>query len=45
MSLGESLLPSKYSFLDQSGLTAEIEAEGTDSLVFELSGPKLTFPK
>jgi hypothetical protein len=45
MSLGESLIPAQYSFLDQSGLTAEIPAEGTDSLLFELTGPKRTFPK
>jgi hypothetical protein len=45
VSLGESLLPAKYSFLDQSGLTAEIGPEGSDSLVFELMGPKRSFPK
>jgi hypothetical protein len=45
MSLGQSLLPSEYSFLDQSGLTAKVPSEGTDSLVFNLEGPKRTFPE
>jgi hypothetical protein len=45
MSLGESLVPAHYSFLDQSGLTAEVPPEGTESLVFELTGPPRTFPK
>ena len=45
MSLGASLIPAQYSFLDQSGLTAEIPPEGNASLVFELTGPKRTFPK
>jgi hypothetical protein len=43
--LGESLLPSRYAYFDQSGLTAEIPAEGTDSLQFDLSGPSKTFPE
>src|SRR5690606_7977465 len=33
--LGESLIPAKYTFLDQSGLTAEVPAEGTDSILIE----------
>lgn len=43
--LGESLIPSQYGFADSSGLTADITPEGNDSLVFELAGPKRTFPQ
>ncbi|WP_145434122.1 hypothetical protein [Lacipirellula limnantheis] len=43
--LGESLIPAQYTFLDQSGLTAEVPAEGNDSIVIELSGPEKTFPQ
>jgi len=45
VALGESLLPSHYAFLDQSGLTADVPVEGADALVFELTGPKRTFPQ
>lgn len=43
--LGELLIPNQYMFPDQSGLTADVPAEGTDTLVFELTGPKKTFPQ
>lgn len=43
--LGESLIPAQYTFLDQSGLTAEVPAEGTDSIVIELTGPEKKFPE
>ena len=43
--LGQSLVPSHYAFFDQSGLTAEVPADGTDSLELNLSGPAKTFPK
>jgi hypothetical protein len=43
--LGESLIPSQYGFADTSGLTADVKAEGNDSFVFELTGPKRTFPQ
>ena len=44
-SIGELLIPSKYTYGDSSGLTAEVPAEGTDALVFEIAGPKRAFPK
>ena len=43
--LGQSLIPAKYTFLDQSGLTADVPAEGTDSILLELTGPERTFPE
>jgi hypothetical protein len=43
--LGQLLIPLQYTFLDQSGLTATVPAEGAGSLVFELTGPKRSFPK
>jgi hypothetical protein len=43
--LGESLIPSQYNFADSSGLAADIKPGGNDSLVFELTGPKRTFPQ
>jgi hypothetical protein len=43
--LGESLLPSRYAYFDQSGLTADIPAEGNESLEFNLSGPTKAFPQ
>jgi hypothetical protein len=43
--LGESLIPTQYTFLDQSGLTAEVPPEGTDSILIELTGPEKTFPQ
>lgn len=42
--LGESLIPPQYTFLDQSGLTAEVPAEGADSILIELTGPAKQFP-
>lgn len=42
---GASLIPDKYTFLDRSGLTAEVPAEGTDSIVIELTGPEKKFPE
>lgn len=43
--MGELLIPNHYLYGDQSGLTAEVPAEGTDSLLFELTGPPRKFPK
>jgi hypothetical protein len=43
--LGESLIPAQYSFLDQSGLTAEVPAAGTESILIELTGPEKQFPQ
>jgi hypothetical protein len=42
--IGALLIPSQFTFADQSGLSAEVPAEGTDSLVFELTGPPAKFP-
>ena len=42
--LGELLIPSQYTFLEQSGLSAEVPPSGADDLVFELTGPKRDFP-
>ena len=44
-SLGYRITPEKYASCDQSGLTAEVPAEGTNSLMFELKGPAIKFPK
>jgi hypothetical protein len=44
-SLGQLLIPTKYTFADQSGLTATVPAEGLSEVVFELTGPKRAFPK
>lgn len=38
-SLGQLLIPRKYTFFDQSGLTAEVVQEGSKPFVFELTGP------
>ena len=43
--LGESLIPAQYTFLDQSGLTAEVPAVGTESILIELTGPEKQFPQ
>jgi hypothetical protein len=37
--LGKSLIPQKYTYFDQSGLTAEVKESGNEQFVFELSGP------
>ena len=42
---GVPLIPEKYTFLDQSGLTAEVPSEGTDSILLELTGPEKKFPE
>jgi len=44
-SVGQLLIPAAYTFVDQSGLTAEVPAEGATDIVFELKGPKRQFPK
>jgi hypothetical protein len=36
--LGKSMIPQKYTFFDQSGLTAEVKEGGNEPFVFELSG-------
>ncbi|MCC6492824.1 MAG: hypothetical protein IT424_07370 [Pirellulales bacterium] len=41
--LGALMIPEQYAFLDQSGLTAEVPAGGTDSIVLQLKGPPQTF--
>jgi hypothetical protein len=38
-SLGRLLIPTKYTFFDQSGLTAEVRPDENAPLVFELTGP------
>jgi hypothetical protein len=38
-SLGRSLIPAKYTLLDQSGLTADLRSENSEPFVFELTGP------
>jgi hypothetical protein len=38
-SLGQLLIPGKYTLFDQSGLTAEVREEGNVPFVFELTGP------
>lgn len=38
--LGKLLIPEKYTFLDQSGLSAEVTADRKEPFVFELAGPK-----
>ncbi|HEX4412922.1 MAG TPA: hypothetical protein VH107_04785 [Lacipirellulaceae bacterium] len=38
-SLGKLLIPSKYTFFEQSGLSAEIHEGENPPLVFELKGP------
>jgi hypothetical protein len=38
-SLGESLIPIKYTFFDQSGLTAEVRREESTPFLFELNDP------
>jgi hypothetical protein len=43
--LGELLIPSEYTFMESSGLTADVPANGVDTLVFELEGPDRTFPQ
>lgn len=43
--LGELLIPAEYTFMERSGLTADVPADGVDSLVFELKGPERTFPQ
>jgi hypothetical protein len=45
VALGESLIPAHYTLVESSRLTAEIKPEGNDDLLFELKGPKRTFPK
>lgn len=40
-SLGKLLIPVNYTLFDQSGLTAEVKAEGNQSFVFELRGPPM----
>lgn len=42
--LGPLLTPQKYTFLDQSGLTFDVPADGAESAVFELEGPSVSFP-
>lgn len=37
--LGKLLIPSKYTFFDQSGFTAEVREAGNEPFVFELTGP------
>ncbi len=44
-SVGQLLIPPGYTFVDQSGLTATVPAEGAADIVFELKGPKREFPK
>lgn len=44
-SLGKLLIPINYTYADQSGLTVTVPPEGTTDIVFELKGPKQTFPK
>lgn len=43
--LGESLIPDHYTLLDRSGLAADVPPEGTDSILFELTGPEKVFPQ
>jgi len=38
-SLGKLLIPLKYTFFDQSGLTAEVREDRTEPYVFELRDP------
>lgn len=38
-SLGKLLIPVKYTFFDQSGLTADVKPSENGPLVFELKGP------
>lgn len=38
-SLGKLLIPQKYTLFDESGLTADVRADSTAPLVFELTGP------
>jgi hypothetical protein len=38
-SLGKLLIPERYTFLDQSGLTAEVRQDQSEPFVFELSDP------
>lgn len=37
--LGRSLIPLKYTLLDQSGLTAKVTADTSEPIVFNLTGP------
>jgi hypothetical protein len=37
--LGRSLIPVKYTLLDQSGLTAEVKPDTAEPIVFDLTGP------
>ncbi|TWU21804.1 hypothetical protein [Bythopirellula polymerisocia] len=41
MLLGKSLIPLKYTRANSSGLTADIQLEGTPEVVLELQGPSL----
>jgi len=38
-SLGNSLIPLKYTFFDQSGLTADVQTASNEPFVFDLKGP------
>ena len=38
--LGRLLIPEKYTFLDQSGLSADVSIDREEPFVFELEGPK-----
>lgn len=43
--LGEFLIPKKYAYFNTSGLAADVEAEGNEPFLFELTGPKRKFPE
>lgn len=43
-SLGKLLIPQKYTLFDESGLTAEVIADGNEPFVFELKGPATDSP-
>jgi hypothetical protein len=41
-SLGKMLIPINYTLFDQSGLTADVRAEGNEPFVFQLTGQPLS---
>ncbi len=43
--LGPVLIPEKYTYSDQSGLTAEVRPEGNEPFEFRLTGPPLKLPR
>ena len=42
-SLGPCLIPEKYTYSDQSGLTAEVQRDSNKPLEFRLTGPSVNF--